>query len=69
MATYSEIREWIKQKHGYNIETCWIAHAKELCGVEVKRAVNRQNTKTRKNPCPKDKLEMIKEAFRKFGMI
>ncbi len=68
MATYREIQDYVKNKHGFKPETCWIAHAKEKCGLSVKRAWNRQSTK-RVKPCPNDKLEMIKESFRHFGMI
>lgn len=29
MATYKQIQEYIKQKHGYIPKSCWIAHMKE----------------------------------------
>jgi len=31
MATYNQIQEWIKEKYGFTVKTCWIAHAKEIC--------------------------------------
>lgn len=33
MATYREIQEFIKNNYGYSVNTCWIAHAKEICGL------------------------------------
>jgi hypothetical protein len=60
--TYAKIQEYVKSKYGFSPKTCWIADAKELCGLEVKKAWNREG-KQRKNPCPKDKFPAIKEAF------
>ena len=36
MATYGDIQNYIKNKYGYTIKTCWIAHVKEMCGLDVK---------------------------------
>ena len=38
MASYKEINE----KYGISIETCWIAHVKEICGLNVSQAPNRK---------------------------
>ena len=69
MATYKEIQTYIREKHGCSVKTCWIAHAKELCGLPVSYAPNRISSATRKFPCPPDKLPYIEDAFRRFGMI
>lgn len=69
MATYKEIQDYVKRKFGYTIKPCWIAHVKELCGIPVRKAHNRIYTNKRMNPCPPDKIDSIKSAFRKFGMI
>lgn len=69
MATYKEIQEYIKEEKGYMAQTCWIAHAKLLCGIQTKTAPNRISQDKRVKPCPDDKVEDIKEAFRYFGMI
>lgn len=68
MATYKEIRGWVKNKYGYQPRTCWIADVKEQCGLRVRRAWNRKSNK-RMVPCPKQKVKDIKVAFRHFGMI
>jgi len=68
MSTYKEIRVWVKSRYGFVPKTCWIAHCKELYGIPVERAYNRRGTE-REVPCPLDKREAIKSAFRHFGMM
>jgi len=67
MATYKQIREYVKQKFGYTPKDCWIAHTKELSGLPVKRSHRR--TGERVYPCPEVKLGDIQDAFRHFRMI
>jgi hypothetical protein len=69
MATYRQIQEWIKEKYGFTVKTCWIAHTKEICGLKPRIASNRYNAAIRLNPCPDDKLPIIREAFEHFDMI
>ena len=69
LATYKGIQEWVKMNYGFTIKTCWIAHVKEMCGLELRVAPNRHDKFTRTNPCPLDKIEPIKQAFRFFKMI
>ncbi len=54
--------------HGFEPKTCWIAHCKELFGLPVDRASNRQGDE-RVEPCPLEKQLPIKQAFRYFGML
>ena len=68
MATYKEIIAWIKEEYGFVAQSCWIAHMKELNGLNLKQASNRQCS-TRKKPCPIDKQDKINNAFKHFGMI
>jgi hypothetical protein len=68
MATYEEIQTWIRKTHQISVKTCWIAHAKEICGLPVKRSPRRKGQE-RVFPCPESKLQIIKAAFRHFGMI
>lgn len=42
-ATYKEIQNWVRQNHGFLPKTCWIAHCKELYGLPVSNAPNRQS--------------------------
>jgi len=68
MATYAEIGDFVKKRYGKTVKTCWIAHAKEKCGLEPKKAPNRKGQK-RLVPCPDDKFEWIRTAFKHFKMI
>ncbi len=69
MATYKEIQNWVQKKHDWLPKTCWIAHCKELSGLPVRKAHNRQNNMKRMVPCPPQKKAAIFAAFRHFGMI
>ena len=66
-ATYEEIQAFVKSKYGFVPKTCWIAHVKEICGLPLGQAWNRSDKRT--NPCPKEKIDIIKEAFKHFNMI
>ena len=68
MPTYKQIQSWVRRQYGWTPETCWIAHCKELSGIPVTPAWNRQDGE-RAKPCPLDKQEAIFAAFRHFGMI
>lgn len=68
MSTYKNIQEWVDLHYKYIPETCWIAHVKEMCGLPLRKAHNRKGSK-RLKPCPPDKVESIKEAFRFYKMI
>ena len=67
MATYKQIQGYVKHKYGYTPKTCWIAHAKELSGLLVKRSHRRSGERV--YPCPADKLGDIQDAFRYFRMM
>jgi len=69
MATYKQIQKWVKDRNGFTVKTCWIARAKEVNGLELKAAHNRYDPRYRLDPCPDDKLSIIRDAFKHFGMI
>jgi len=69
MATYEQIQNWVREKYGFTVKTCWIADVKEKCGLPPRRAPNRNKNGTRLHPCPKNKIASIKDAFRHFSMI
>ena len=69
MASYKEIQEYIKKKHGYVAKTCWIAHIKSEFGISTRVAVNRKDFEKRVYPCPKDKQQDIVDALKYFNMI
>lgn len=67
-ATYREIQKWVEQNFGFTPETCWIAHCKEIHGLPLGEAPNRQSDE-RANACPPEKRTAIKKAFQHFGML
>lgn len=68
MATYKQIQEYVREQYHFTPKTCWIAHVKELSGLKVPPAPNRQGA-TRVNPCPPAKRESIRKALKHFGML
>ena len=69
MASYRQIEMWVKNKYGFIPADCYVAHVKEMCGLPMKKAWNRQSGINRIKPCPSEQVEPIKEAFKYFGMI
>ena len=68
MATYAEIEEWIRERYGWRPKTCWIAHCKEIAGLDRRDAPNRRG-RDRLVPCPREKRAAIIQAFRHFKML
>ena len=68
MATYRQIQEWVQDQYRWKPETCWIAHCKELAGLDRRDAPNRRGRKRRK-PCPQERRDAIFHAFRHFTML
>lgn len=69
MATYAQIKDWVYDTYSVQIyHPCYIAHAKELSGLPVRRAWNRRSNQ-RMIPCPPDMLPKIQAAFRHFGLM
>ena len=69
MATYKQIQDYVKEKHGYIPRATWIAHAKEIYGLNPQMAVTRRSPDKRVNPCPTDKQDDLRKAFEHFNMI
>ena len=68
MATYRQIRQWVKDHYGFLPKSCWIAHVKEIHGLPRRDAPNRRGEE-REEPCPPKKQAAIEAAFRHFGML
>jgi len=68
MATVKELIEYIRKHDGVSVSSCEIADVKELNGLYVKKAWNRQGA-ARKHPCPPAKRPYVEAALRRFGMI
>ena len=69
-ATYSKIKEYVKEKYGVNVHTSYIAQVKRMCGLDMGENYNKSK---KKNPgvkqCPQEKVEYIKDALRYFKLI
>ena len=69
-ATYSKIKEYVKEKYGVNVHTSYIAQVKRMCGLDMGKNYNKSK---KENPevkqCPQEKVEYIKDALRHFGLI
>ena len=69
MATYKQIQAYIKETHGYTAKSCWIAHMKEVCGLNPRVSPNRYSVESRVHPCPQAKQNDLINAFKHFHMI
>ena len=69
-ATYSKIKEYVKEKYGVNVHTSYIAQVKRMCGLDMGENYNKSK---KENPevkqCPQEKVEYIKDALGHFNMI
>ena len=69
-ATYSKIKEYVKEKYGVNVHTSYIAQVKRMCGLDMGENYNKSK---KENPevkqCPQEKVEYIKDALRHYNMI
>ena len=69
MATIKEIQAYTKSQSGFIPKSAWVAHVKEMCGLSPRVAYNRKDANVRKEPCPSNKVEAIKDALRHFDII
>ena len=69
MATYKDIQQDVRDTHGRVVKTCWIAHVKELNGLAVRVAPNRQIPGIRVYPCPPDVRPLIEASMRRLGAL
>jgi|GEM_PF-305278 len=69
MATYKQIQAYIKENFGYIPKTCWIAHMKEICGLNPQVVANRRSDAVRMYPCPPEKQDDLRQAFAHFNLI
>ena len=69
MATYKQITEYVKNEYGYTPKSCWIAHMKEVSGLNPKVSPRRYSVNSRVHPCPQHKQNDLIETFKHFNMI
>lgn len=68
MATYAELQRGVKEQKGFVPKSCWIAHCKDLNGLNPKVS-HRRRGEGRLVPCPAVKRPAIEAAFRHFGLL
>ena len=69
MATYKQIQNFVQEHHCVNVQTCWIAHMKEKCGLPRRKAPNRISEDSRVKPCPPEYEKYIEDAYKHFRNI
>ena len=69
-ATYAEIKQYIKEKHGLNVSNLYIAQVKEKCGIDMRENFNLPKSEDSRQPkCPEEKERAILEALKHFGLV
>ena len=69
-ATYSKIKEYVKDKYGVNVHTSYIAQVKRMCGLDMGENYNKSKKEIPEvKQCPQEKVEYIKDALRHFKLI
>jgi len=69
MATYKQIQEYLKNKHGRTFKSCWIAHVKSDNGLTKGQSPNRYDPNKRVHPCPDLLRSKVEDALKHFKMI
>ena len=54
---------------GLYVQTCWIAHVKELNGLTFRPAPNRRFLEKPLQPCPEHVRPKIEASLRRFNML
>ena len=69
-ATYSKIKEYVKDKYGVNVHTSYIAQVKRMCGLDMGENYNKSKKEIPEvKQCPQEKVEYIKDALRVYKII
>lgn len=69
-ATYSKIKEYVKDKYGVNVHTSYIAQVKRMCGLDMGENYNKsKKEKPKVKQCPQEKVEYIKDTLKHFKLI
>lgn len=65
MTTYKALQDHVRATHGRVMQSCWIAHVKEMNGLPV----DSRRTGERQKPCPPEYRPVIERAMRKLGWL
>ncbi len=68
-ATYSEMKDYILEKHGLKVSNLYISQVKRKFGIEVGENYNLPKSEDARQPqCPREKEKAIRESLKHFGM-
>ena len=69
-ATYTQIKDYVLEKHGLKVSSLYIAQVKQKHGIIERENYNKPKSEDVRQPqCPPDKERAITEALKHFGMI
>ncbi|ERJ12281.1 hypothetical protein [Haloplasma contractile] len=69
MATYKQIRIYVKEQYDLTNKDYWIADMKEQCRLNPSKAPNCYDDNVRTNLCPERHKDKILKAFINLGMV
>lgn len=65
MSKTKALQDHVRGTHGRVMQTCWIAHVKEMNGLPV----NSRRIGERQKPCPSRYRPVIEHAMRELGWL
>ena len=69
-ATYNDIKAYVREKYGFEVgHSAHIGQVKEKLGISERKNYYVGSCKHPMPPCPPEKEEAIKDAFKHFRMI
>ncbi len=70
-ATYTNIKNYIKERYGVEVHSSYIAQVRRLCGLDMRECYNKSKKEIpiRVSQCPDSKAKYIREALAYFEEI
>ena len=70
-ATYTNIKNYIKERYGVEVHSSYIAQVRRLCGLDMRECYNKSKKEIpiRVSQCPDSKAKYIREALAYFEAI
>lgn len=70
-ATYTNIKNYIKERYGVEVHSSYIAQVRRLCGLDMRECYNKSKKEipVKVSQCPDSKAKYIREALAYFEEI
>ena len=70
-ATYTNIKNYIKERYGVEVHSSYIAQVRRSCGLDMRECYNKSKKEIpiRVSQCPDSKAKYIREALAYFEAI